>query len=45
VIDVVRKPDGDAPRCGALERAADDVREPVGQADVVDRDLERPLRV
>jgi hypothetical protein len=41
MVDVVRKPHGDASVDRAGESPIDDRRERVGQPDVVDRDLER----
>lgn len=44
MVDVVRKPDGDAALVRGAQRAADRRREIVGQVEVVDRDVERVLR-
>jgi hypothetical protein len=44
VVDVVREADGDAALGRAGERSLDDLREVVGEVEVVDRDLERVLR-
>jgi hypothetical protein len=45
VVEVVRETDRDAACSGLRECVADDLRERVGQPDVVDRDLERVLRL
>jgi hypothetical protein len=45
VVEVVDETDGDSAGGRVGERAADDRRQVVGEADVVDRDLERPLRL
>jgi hypothetical protein len=44
VIDVVREADRDPAPGRRRERTLDDPREVVGEVEVVDRDLERPLR-
>ena len=44
MVDVVGEPHGDAALCRAGECSFDDLREVVGEVEVVDRDLERVLR-
>ncbi|MDQ5821293.1 MAG: hypothetical protein M3540_07635, partial [Actinomycetota bacterium] len=44
VVDVVGEPNRDPAVASALERAADDLRRRVVQADVVERDVEAVLR-
>jgi len=45
VTDVVDHPHGHASLRGSLDRAADDLRRPVGQVEVVLREVECPLRL
>jgi hypothetical protein len=44
-VDVVGEADGDPARCRTGQRVADDRADGVGKIDVVDRDLERVLRL
>ena len=44
-VDVVGEADGDPARGGPGQRVADDRADGVGKVDVVDRDLERVLRL
>ncbi len=44
MVEVVGEPDGDPSRGRAFQRIDDDRRKWIGQPDVIDRDLERPLR-
>ena len=43
MVDVVRQPDRDPARAGALEGAADDLRRRVVEPNVVERDVEAAL--
>lgn len=45
MVDVVGEPDGDAARGRVREGAVDDRVERCGEVEVVDRDLERVLRL
>jgi hypothetical protein len=45
LVEVVREPDRNAACLRLLECRAQDVGERIGEPDVVDRDVERPLRL